>query len=97
MPETAPFEVKYLGRRAAYELPLGIYLDGQVTGRIHDAIIPKYHELDADRLAALDEAGIRIVRDDATRQLAGIAQQDSEEVRRALTNTINLTKLLLKQ
>ena len=81
MVQTAALEVEYGGRKIPYQTPLGIYLDRKITGRIHDAIIPKYNEITPQKLALLIPEAIRTVRDDATRQLGGIAQQDTEEVR----------------
>ena len=45
MVQTAALEVEYGGRKIPYQTPLGIYLDRKITGRIHDAIIPKYNEI----------------------------------------------------
>ncbi len=88
-------EIEYKGRKFSYDVPLGIYLDGEITGRIHDSVIPKYNELVPEKLANLDKDGIRRINLDAKRQLAGIAQKDTEEVRQALRNTIDLTANLL--
>lgn len=96
MPEIKSQELEYRGRRITYSAPLGIYLDGQMTGRIHDSIIPKYHEIVPKRLITLDLEAIRKVKDDATRQLSETAQQDSEEVKQSIRNTIDLTTKLLE-
>ena len=96
MLETKSQELEYQGRKISYQAPLGIYLDGEITGRIHDSIIPKYNEIAPEKLAILNLEAIGKVRDDATRQLSGIAQQDSEEVRQAIRNTIDLTTKLLE-
>ena len=96
MPETKKLEIDYKGRKVPYQTPLGIYLDGQITERIHDDIIPKYHEIIPEELVKLDLEGISTVRRDTERQLQGVAQQDTEEVREALRNTLNLTTLLLQ-
>ena len=95
MPETKTSEIEYKGRKVPYQMPLGIYLDGKITGRIHDAIIPKYQEISPDKLILLNEDSIRVVSEDAKRQLEGIAQQDTPQVRDALRNTIDLTRQLL--
>lgn len=97
MVQTEVLEVEYDGRKIPYQTPLGVYLDGKITGRIHDAIIPKYHEITPQKLVLLIPEAIRTVRDNATRQLGGIAQQDTEEVRQSLRNTIDLTTRLLEK
>lgn len=98
MAETEILDIEYQGKRIPYQTPLGIYLDNQITGRVHDSIIPKYREISPEKLSELDKEGIKTVGEDATRQLKGIiAKQDTEEVRQALRNTINLTTLLLQQ
>ena len=51
MIETETLEIDYKGRKVPYQIPLGIYLDGQITGRIHNSIIPKYHEIVPEELA----------------------------------------------
>ena len=97
MTETEILEIEYQGKRIPYQMPLGIYLDGQITGRVHDSVMPKYTEISPEKLSELDKEGIKTVKEDATRQLEGIAKQDTEEVRQSLRNTINLTTLLLQQ
>lgn len=97
MVQTEALEVEYGGRKIPYQSPLGIYLDGQITRRIHDSIIPKYNEITPQRLVLLIPEAIRTVRDNATRQLSEIAQQDTEEVRQALRNTIDLTNRLIEK
>ena len=96
MLETESPKLKYQGRKLTYQSPLGIYLDGEITGRIHDSIIPKYHGIAPEKLINLNSESIRTVRADAIRQLGGIAQRDSEEVRQAIRNTIDLTTKLLE-
>jgi len=96
MPETEFLELEYQGRKIPYQSPLGIYLDGEITRRIHDSIIPKYREISPGRLIRLNPEEIKTVNDDAKRQLGNIAQQDSEEVRQALRNTVDLTTRLLE-
>ena len=90
-------QIRYNGRMIDYQSPLGIYLDKEITGRIHDHIIPKYRELSPEKLTPLNPESIRIIRDDAKRQLEGIAQKDTREVQRALQNTLNLTTSMLKK
>ena len=97
MQETEVLKLKYQGRKIPYQSPLGIYLDGQITGRVHDSIIPKYNEISPEQLALLQPEHLKTVRDDAKRQLSEIAQQDSEEVRQAIKNTIDLTTRLLEK
>lgn len=94
MTETAQLE--YRGKIIEYKTPLGIYLDGKITGRIHDSIIPKYEEISAQKLSLSKLEDIRKVRDDAVRQLEEIAQDDTEEVRISLKNTIDLTNSILE-
>ena len=89
--------INYQGREIPFESPLGIYMDGKITGRVHDAIIPKYHTLIPQALQGLKLEDVRTVMDDATRQLRDVALRDSEEVRQSLRNTINLTRLMLNQ
>ena len=99
MIKTGTLEIEHRGRKVPYQLPLGIILDGKITGRIHDFILPKYQEMNPERLVILNEDTIRIVNSDAKRQLTEIAQQDTTEakqVRQALRNTINLTTQLLQ-
>ncbi len=90
-------EVSYNGRKVSYTEPLGIYLDGKITGSIHDSIIPKYHEIIPEILFRLNAEEIEDVKENATRQLNGIAQRDSEQVRRSLRNTIDITTKLLEK
>jgi hypothetical protein len=85
----------HLQRTIEYFTPLGIYLDGEITGRMHDGIIPKYHELNPDKLIALDTEKLETINQDAKRQLEGIAQRDNKKVQQALKNTIELTASLL--
>lgn len=96
MSETNELEIEYNGREISYKTPLGIYLDGKITGRLHDSIIPRYYEIIANELIRLDKNRIGDIKDDAIRQLNGIGQQDSEEVRQSLRNTIDLTTRLLE-
>lgn len=95
MLETKTSEIDYKGRKVSYQMPLGIYLDGKITERIHDAIIPKYQKIIPDKLILLDKDSIREVNENAKRQLEGIATQDISQVREALRNTIDLTAQLL--
>ena len=89
-------ELEYGGRKIQYNSPLGIYLDGKITGRTHDAIIPKYNKISAEKLVILNKDEIRSIRNDATRQLKSISLQDKPEVRQALRNTLDLTNYLLQ-
>jgi len=90
-------EIEYEKRRIFYQIPCGIYFDGQITGRIYDGVIPKFQEIDPVKM--VDNFGkekIMAMKRHAERQLSGIAQQDTEEVRKALRNTIDLTTKLLE-
>ena len=90
-------EINYKGKKFPYRAPLGIHLDGQITRRVHDAIIPKYVEIVPEELAKLDEKGIDTLRRDAERQLKSIAAEDTPETRQTLINTLDLTTRLLQQ
>jgi hypothetical protein len=90
-------EIEYNAIRISYQSPCGIYFDGEVTGRIHDGILPKYREIDPIKLVdKFDKEKIRAMKNLAERQLNVIAQQDTEEVRQSLRNTIDLTRKLLE-
>ena len=97
MLRTETLEIEYEGRTIPYKMPLGIYLDGKITGKIHDCIIPKYQWIIPEELVKLNKREIEIVRKDATRQLNKIVTKDKPEVRDAFRNTIELTNLLLHQ
>ncbi len=63
MPETEILEIiEYKGKTIPCQMPLGIYLDGKITGRIHDFIIPKYHKINPYKLILLNEDSIKMVK-----------------------------------
>ena len=87
--------LEYRGRKVTYTAPLGIYFDGQITERVHDALFPKYQELDPKKLADSGPEILRMIHADAKRQLREIAPRDTEEARRGIRNTLDLTERLL--
>jgi hypothetical protein len=94
---TETLELTYQGRTIICDLPLGIYMDGEISGRIYDSIIPEYKEIDPHKLILLNSGAIETVRNDAMRQINSLTQQDTKEVRRAIQNTLNLTTKLLEK
>lgn len=90
-------EIDYNDKSISYQSPLGIYIDGKISGRIHDSIIPKYHEIIPVALAQLKKKDLETVKSDATRQLdSEVAKRDTALVRQSLRNTIDLTTKLLE-
>ena len=86
-----------MGKTIHYQIPLGIYVDGEISGRVHDSIIPKFYEIDPEKLVELDRIYIEMVRRDAVRQLRRFALKDTEEAIKPLQNTVDLTISLLQE
>ena len=93
--ETARLD--YKERLIEYNKPLGIYLDGKMTGRIHDDILPKYYHISIEKLALYEIEDIKLVRDASKRQLEKMALGSFEEARNSLQNTLDLTNSMLEQ
>ena len=91
-----PNEIEYLGKKRTYRTPLGFYEDGQETGRVHDRIIPKFHEIDPKKLVDHDREYIERLRRDTKRQLRELGPQSTRKVRLSLRNTIDFTEALLQ-
>ena len=91
-----PEIISYIGKERAYQIPLGSYEDDQETGRVHDRIIPKFHEIDPKKLVDHDREYIERLRRDTKRQLRELGPQSTRRVRLSLRNTIDFTEALLQ-